>query len=386
MIDLADFTAADKSIYARAWIPSPWAILKWSLRTAGLTGHGSYDKSGNLKKGDLVLVPVLEDISKKLLAWQQRQGQSPTDRIYTRESFSTVVASLLASSQEASLLNSKDLDILLLYLSRDKPMLSYDEKTVKLMPLGATRPEPVTSEDNAVANLKSLIASLTAQTEALETNITTQQQRATTAVSAKNKTAALAALRSKKSAERALAQRSATLQQLEDVFTQIQQASDQIQVVETLRTSASALKSLNKKVGSVESVDAVLDDLREEMQKTGEVQSILAEPLTGDAAGAEIADAEVDEELEAMEREERKREDERKAKETAARLQELEEAERKGKEQQQKKKEGVKDGEREGPTDEEIQALLSKSTEDMRKMSLTADRELSEKKQVPEAA
>lgn len=379
MIDVADFTSADKSIYARTWIPSPWAILKWSLRTAGLTGHGSYDKSGNLKNGDLVLVPVLEDISKKILAWQQRQGQAPTDRIYTRESFSSAVSALL-SSQEHSLLNSKDLDVLLLYLSRDKPILSYDDKVVKLKPLTATKPEPVTSEDNAVANLKSLISSLTAQTEALESSIAVQQQRASTAVAAKNKTTALAALRSKKSAERALAQRSATLQQLEDVFTQIQQASDQVEVVETLRTSVSALKSLNKKVGSVDSVDAVLDDLREEMQKTSEVQNILAEPLTGDAAAVDVADAEVDEELEAMEREEQRKEDEKKAKETAARLQELEEVERKQKEQQAKEKEQKQ------PTDEELQAMLSKSIEDMRKMSINGEKEAPEKGQIPEAA
>lgn len=383
MIDLSDFTTADKSIYAKTWIPSPWAILKWSLRTAGLGGRSSYDKSGNLRPGDLVLVPVLEDISKKILAWQQRQGQSPTDRIFTRESFSTVVSAVLSPSQQQTPLSSKDLDVLLLYLSRDKAILSYDNKTVKLKPLAATKPETVTSEDAAVANLKSLISSLTDQTAALESSITSHQERAAAAVAAKNKTTALAALRSKKSAERALAQRTATLQQLEDVFTQIQQATDQIDIVETLKNSASALKSLNSKVGSVESVDAVLDELREEMQKTGEVQSVLAEPLSGDTGAVEVADAEVDDELEAMEQEERQKEEAQEAKKTEARLKQLEDLQR-----QQPQKESPA-AERQEAADDELEAQLAKSVEDMRGLKLGEPKELAERRspgQLREAA
>lgn len=362
MIDLNDFTAADKSIYARSWFPSPWAILKWGLKSTGLVGPNSFDKSGNLRNGDLVLVPVLEDMTKRILAWQQRQGQSLTDRIYTRESFSSAVSGLVSSSEQSTPLASKDLDMLLLYLSRDNPILSYDDKTVKLKPLAASKPEPLTSEDTAVANLKSLISALTAQIEALESNIASQQQRAAAAVAAKNKATALAALRSKKSAEHALSQRSATLHQLEDVFTQIQQAADQVQVVETLKTSASALKSLNKKVGSVESIDATLDELREEMQKTGEVQQILAEPL-GDTGLADVAEGEVDDELEAMEREERQKEEEKQAKETAARLKQLGDLEKQ--KQKQKEQETIKDQE-----DSALEAQLAKSVEDMRDLKL----------------
>ncbi|ETN44844.1 uncharacterized protein HMPREF1541_09719 [Cyphellophora europaea CBS 101466] len=371
MIDMSDFASADKSIYARTWLPSPWVILKWSLRTAGVLGPGSYNKSGNLKAGNLVLVPVLEDITKKLLAWQQRQGQSPTDRIYTREAFGSVISELLSTAQHSTPLNAKDLEVLLLYLSRDNPILTYDDKTVKLKPLTSTRPEPITPEDSAVANLKSLISSLTLQTTALEASVNENQQRAASAVTAKNKTTALAALRSKKSAERALAQRTATLQQLEDVYTQIQQAADQVEVVATLKTSASALKTLNKKVGSVDSVDAVLDELREEMQKTGEVQQIISEPL-GDAGAADVADAEVDDELEAMEREERQKEEELKVKETEARLKELEDLQQKQKQQEEERKAQEENT--------ELEAQLAKSVEDMRSLDLDG-RKIDERKQ-----
>jgi charged multivesicular body protein 7 len=385
MIDLSDFLSADKSIYAKTWIPSPWAVFKWSLRTAGLIGHPTYDKSGNLKQGRLVLVPLLEDLSKRIQAWQSSQSSSLPDRLYTRNAFSEAMASLLPESS-ATPIAAQDLDVLLLYLSRDNPILTYDSTTVKLKPTTAPAPEPLTSEDAAIANLKSLIKTLTTQVTTLETSITTHRARATTAVAAKNKTSALSALRSKKTAERALAQRTATLNQLEDVYTQIQQAADQVSIVQTLKGSAAALKTLNSKVGDVESVDAVLEELREEMQKTDEVQGVLNEPLGG-VGVSELLDGEVDEELEAMEREERRKEEEAQAKETAARLGGLEAAERARRELELRvdAKDQVSRAEA-GAAD--VDAQLSRSVDDMKELSLEdrMSRLTEQRTPIPEAA
>jgi charged multivesicular body protein 7 len=379
MIDLTEFTKSEKSIYAKSWIPSPWSILSWSLRTAGLLGNSTYDKRGDLRPGNLVLLPVLEDVNKKVTAWQQRQNlNSLVDRIFTRDAFSTEMAKLLSSPNASPSLSAKDVDVLLLYLWRDQGLLSYNSTTVKLKPAGSpSRPEPVSQEDNAIANLKSLISSMTVQIQNLEGTISTQSLRAKSAITQNNKTIALAALRSRKTAERTLEQRTATLHQLEEVYTQIENAASQADIVNTLQQSTSALKSLNSKVGSIDSVDAVLDELREEMQKTSEVQDVLAEPL---AAGqeAEADELEVDEELEALEKEEREKLEEKEAKETEARLKELEGVGKENQAQQQHVQQHAQQhlqqhAEALNETEtNDFEAQLSKSVEKMNTLSLTA--------------
>ena len=311
MIDLKDFTNSEKSIYSRSWIPSPWAVLRWSLRQAGILGENSYNISGRLRQGRLVLVPALEDLCKKVKVWAEKHNSTLTDRIWTREAFAREIGSLLNSqNEEASStpqLSAPDLDILVQYLTRDDAILTSSATTIKLKS-PSSLPEPVTSSDESIANLKSLIANLTTQTTSLSTRITTLQTTASTALTSKNKPAALSALRSKKSAERQLAQLSSQLSQLEEVFIQIQTASDQKTIMDTLESSSTVLKGLNKQIGGVERVDNVMDALREEMEKTGEVQGVLNEGLLG-SVDQEVVEGEVDEEFDRMEREERERDE-----------------------------------------------------------------------------
>ena len=374
MVDLAEFTKSEKSIYSRSWIPSPWSILSWTLRTARLISAGTYDRSGDLRPGNLVLLPALEELTKKIVAWQQRQNMlSLTNRIFTRDAFASEMATLLppASNDLSSItsqsLSAQDLDVLLTYLSRDNPILSHNKNTIKFRPASSSaKPDPITQEDTAIAKLRSLISDLTVQVSDLESKISAQTLRAKHAVTNQNKPIALAALRSKKAAERTLSQRTATLSQCEEVFTQIENAAGQAEVVETLRTSSAALKALNKKVGDVDSIDAVLEELREEMQKTGEVQNVLAEPLTADS-GAVADEVEVDEELEAMEQEEQERIAEREARDTEKKLAALE---------------GLKREEAQQiPARPGFEAQLSKSTEKMDGLSLSQREPQKEKTQ-----
>ena len=113
----------------------------------------------------------------------------------------------------------------------------------------------------------------------------------------------MSALRSKKLAEKTLQQRTDTLHQLEDVFTRIEQAADQVEIVKVMDASASVMRDLNKKIGGVEGVENVIDRLQEEMGKVDEVGKVLEEPLN---AGQVVDEGEIDDELEAMETEEKK--------------------------------------------------------------------------------
>ncbi|KIV87860.1 hypothetical protein PV11_03378 [Exophiala sideris] len=297
MVDLHDFLASEKSIYSRSWIPSPWAVLRWSLRQVGIVGTGSYEVNGYLRKGSLVLVPALEEVLKHVQRLRDRSAQGLTDRIMSRETFLKELNDLIQST-----LSDQDVAVLLRYLSRDKQALTYDEATIKFKSPTSTTPEPITHEDRSIATLKTLISNLTLQIANLNTRIATLQARAQTSVKTGNKTSALSALRSKKLAEQSLTSRTDTLHQLEQVYAKLEAAADQVEIIAAMQASAGALKTLNNKVGGVERVEDVLDTLREEMGKTDEVSGVIAEPLDSNAV---LDEGEVDDELESMEREER---------------------------------------------------------------------------------
>ena len=274
---------------------------------------------------------MLSNLEEAGKAFQSRTAgqRSRTDRIWSFSSFKTEFASLLSQAHD---LSAADFEVLLRFLQRDKGLVACDGETVKLRAKGDV--EDITSEDTSIANLKDLIADLSVQTKVLEGRVDELNIAARNAVEKKNRVAALSALRSKKLAETTLGKRHANLAQLEEVFASIEQAAGQIDLVRVLERSAGVLAELNKEVGDVERVDDVVDGLRQEMGRVSEVGDVIAE------VGREgLDEGEVDDELEAMEREERRKveevekkereERERKtAEETKKRLDELGEAER----------------------------------------------------------
>ena len=72
-----------------------------------------------------------------------------------------------------------------------------------------------------------------------------------------------------------------SVDRLEEVAAQIQQAADNVQLVRVMRSSAGALRSLNAQVGDADTVDAVLDDLREQMSQVDEVGNVISEVGAG---------------------------------------------------------------------------------------------------------
>jgi len=328
MVDLKDFMASDRSIYSKSWIPSPWAVLKWGLNQVGvpLGTNASYELSdGRLRSGNLVVVSALEERWKQIQQIREKGPQSLTDRILSREAF---IQEVTSSTQVP--MSEQDAAVFLRYLSRDKQALSYDASTIKFRAPNTNSTsqqllEPITAEDQHIASLKLLIKNLTSQIKTLQSRISTLQLTAREAVQNHNKATALSALRSKKLAERNLSSRSDTLHKLEEVYTKIEAAVDQVQVVRAMEASAGVLKSLNKQVGGADRVADVIDQLSEEMGKVDEVTGVLNEPLTAKAA---LDETELDDELESLEQEEREKVQKAEAEETRRRLAELENIER----------------------------------------------------------
>jgi charged multivesicular body protein 7 len=174
----------------------------------------------------------------------------------------------------------------------------------------------ISKQDRDVASLKSLISDLSQRVNSLANEIDVFSNRARESVQKKNRIGALRSLRSKKALEAVLDQRSDALQQLEDVLRRIEQAADQVEIVEVLRSSTKVLQGLNMEIGGVEHVDDVLDTLRDELSKADEISSILGE------AGQSIDEAQVDDELEALERSEKAKVDEQEAQKMHERLEE----------------------------------------------------------------
>lgn len=316
MLDLKQFLELEHSIFAKSWLPTPWTVIQWTLRQAGLLARASYDQSGRLRAGQLVLIDALEELAKQVRILQENNGGTVTDRVMTREAFCQLVA-----QTEIGILSREEIEVLLKFLSRDKHLVAYDSQTVKFKAPSATQPEALSEEDVTIASMKALINSLSSQISNLTTRAASLQSTAHFAVQSKNKAGALSALRSKKLAEKNLQSRIDTLHQLEEVYAKIEQAVDQVQIMQVMQSSADTLKSLNKRIGGVEKADSVMEDLREQMGLVNEVGQVLQEPMDGNAI---VDEAEVDKELEALEKEEATRKEEMQAEATRIKLAELE--------------------------------------------------------------
>ncbi|GKT47419.1 uncharacterized protein ColSpa_07600 [Colletotrichum spaethianum] len=297
---LKEFLSAKESIYAgKTWAQVPWSVVSWAAGQLGFSGK-SISGEDKLPQGRFVVIKNVETTAKSL-AEKVTSSDTRFDRTYTKSHFRKTFADTLVQDRR---LSETDVDILLVFLSRDKGIVVYDGQVVKIKGTTDEDESAITEEDAAVSSLKELIADMKEQTELLMRRVDDLTAAAKEAVSKKNKVAALAALKSKKITEASLEKRFATLNQLEDVASRIQEARDNVQLVKVMEASAGALKGLNEKVGGADRVGDVVDRLREQMGEVDEVGKIISE-----AGAAPVDEFEVDDELEAMEREEREKEE-----------------------------------------------------------------------------
>ncbi|PVH80340.1 hypothetical protein DL98DRAFT_515442 [Cadophora sp. DSE1049] len=369
-IDVREFEEAKESIYKKGWtipVPSVGDVLGWGLRQLGFGGGEE-----KLVKGRVVVMENLEGAGREVV--KRSEGvRGRVERIFSREAFREAYGDVAGKE---NILSETDMELLLKFLERDKGALSYDGQTVKLKAPNEKRPSPITAEDTTVASLKTLIRDLEIQTEVLMKKVDELAATAKDAVSRKNRVSALAALRSKKLAETTLTKRHAILAQLEEVFSKIEQAANQVELVGVMEASTRVLTGLNKEVGGVEKVDDVVDQLREQMSQVDEVGNVIAEV----GQGVNVADEEeVDDELEAMEREEWEKRQEKErldgerreqqdAAETKRKLDALEGAERQTRNAAAKKQaEDAKNAE-EASSEKEIEGELKRLSLDAEKV------------------
>ena len=161
------------------------------------------------------------------------------------------------------------------------------------------------------------------QLTALTVRINDLGEKAQTAVKAKNRVAAMAALKSKKVAESALSHRYQTLEQVEGVYGKIEQAADQVALIRVMEAGTGVLRNLHAQVGGVERVEDIVENLRDEMGKVDEIGQVMEEAGRGENAVDEDA---IDDELQALELQDRTEREGKEAEQTRRMLAELEQA------------------------------------------------------------
>ncbi|RAL14849.1 putative vacuolar sorting protein SNF7 family protein [Aspergillus homomorphus CBS 101889] len=322
---------------------SPWVVMSWGMKQIKGVVLGSEEATPRLQAQELVLVENLKEAAERVVKKATGHNPSKTELVYSKESFVEEFATIL---DEKSQLSNADMDVLLLYLSRDSGAIAYDGKTIRFRPSNDS-PREITEQDTAVASIKSLMATMNKQVESLEKKVDELNLTAKTALQNKNRVSALSALRSKKLAEHNLKQRLDTLMQLEEVYFKIEEAADQIEFVKVMESSAGALRGLHAQIGGAARVEDVVEELRDEMTKVDEVGNILNE------AAPQIDEMEIDEELEELENKEREAREEKDAEETRNKLAELDNLE-------QRAKEAARSAAAEKDLDSELEERLSR--------------------------
>lgn len=301
MFPVQTFLQAQQSVFQRSWSGVPWAVMGWTLRQMGIVDPSRGDDT--LPKGQYVLLENVEAATKHFNDIMT-EHTSKFDRVFTKSQFYNTFASDLIPGQR---LSEADVNVLLCYLSRDKGIIEYDGKIIRVKGVGDQT--GITEDDKAIASLKDVTVKVKHQADLLSARIDELELDAKKALARKNKVSALAALRQKKVAEQTLSTRYATLNQLEETANKIEQAADNVAIVQAMEASSGVLASLNAQVGSADKVDAVMDELRDRVADTDELTAILAESTDSQA----VDEGEIDDELAAMEREAAEKEEEKEA-------------------------------------------------------------------------
>ncbi|KAG5301360.1 SNF7 family protein [Histoplasma ohiense] len=321
MIPLDIFQTSSTTPLKTSWIrlPSPPTlsqVMGWGMKQlrgilSDFEGHSNV--SGKVQVMNLVLVDNLKEVGKRVLAIASKSHKSNTDCIYSKELFTE----RFAKFGGGTVLSSLDVDVLLIFLSRDENAILYDGETIKFKGT-KNNINTITHEDRTIASLKTLISNLTRQVAHLESKIQELSLRAKDAVTNKNRVVALSALRAKRMAENNLKQRTDTLLQLEEVYMKLEQAADHIDIVRVMEASAVALRSINGQVGGVEKVEDIVEELREEMGKVDQVGNVI------NGVGEAVDEGELDDILAAMEKQEQEAHDAKEAEATRRKLAEIE--------------------------------------------------------------
>jgi charged multivesicular body protein 7 len=304
LVPVRDWEYSSISIYKKTWLPSLSDIFKWGLNKI------MPDNPNKVPVGLFVILHNVEAAGERIMKqFRELPDTSYADRIMSRRSFEKMFVHILGSE---TFLTSEDFKIVLKHLDRDKDAISYNDKTVKFKANNEQK-VPVTEVDEAISTLQDSRNKLLGQLPRLHAEISLLHDEARTAAKAGNMARARVTLRKKKLFEGTLDNRSKLLGQLDDAYMKLQQAADQVGIVEAMRVGAEAMDTLNTQVGGTEGVQNVMDAVNEQMTTVDEISNAINQNASA------IDEGDIDEEFEALQNAEK----EKKEQEAAGLLEEL---------------------------------------------------------------
>jgi charged multivesicular body protein 4A/B len=159
--------------------------------------------------------------------------------------------------------------------------------------------KPKTSLITAISTNKQTVAMLQKKINYNEKRVDRELEKARQFKKIGNKTQALMCLKRKKMLEKQMEQLTAQMMNLESQSMAMEGMASNKSMVETIQTTNSAMKQLNKEM-DVDKVEDLVDDLRENIDNSNEISEILASPV-GDLA--DLDDDSILNELEEIEQE-----------------------------------------------------------------------------------
>ncbi|KAA1469435.1 hypothetical protein DENSPDRAFT_835058 [Dentipellis sp. KUC8613] len=338
LIPLTQFTSATQSIYDPGWLPYRVAAfvlgkpLWWALQQTGIVGaddggHESDAQRWRRVRGEYVVVGLVERAAEAVVARQRsRAGAGRAEALYSFEGFREAFAGVVVGG----VLSDADLKVLVRYLERDKKVVVVDKDVIKFVESASPDQLEITSVDRGILELKTAVASLSAQVDNIHQRIDGCTAKASDALRAKRQAAALTYIRSRKQLEGLLKQRLGSLEILQSTLIRVEAAADDIQIMKTYESSTSTLKALLADPAlQRDSVDKTLDALAEATTDAREIDDAIR--VGGDMArveaGVDLDEDELERELAALAAEAEQETKDKEEKEQSAKEKEREAAE-----------------------------------------------------------
>ena len=191
-------------------------------------------------------------------------------------------------------LSKLDVEVVLIRLEIEKRVVvgkAHDgTKVVKFLnPREKVLARPrLTEVDLAVHGLKATLATLSKQVSGLEAKQRGCTLLAKESLQAGHKEKALVHLKRRKFVEGILQKRAVAVGNIEEIILGIQGAETDQQVVAAYNSGKVALEGILAKGPTAESVDELLDDVRDLMANADEIQAALGAPLVDDADDSDL--------------------------------------------------------------------------------------------------
>lgn len=257
-----------------------------------------------LKEMKLVIVSTVEKKFKKIYAEITKNiiahATGITDLVFQNNEF-------IEKSGFMTYLNnsSEEQEVMMVYLSRHKKIILREGHIVKVITPSVSHvfenfPKEITANDHSVAALKESIFNLDQQMRKIENEISDYSVMLKKSIlCSKPREIQKEYLQGKKLGEKYLSRLLNHHNKLITIKKQLDMAGTNAMLVSALNQSNEALKSINKYVGSIDDLQVLLDEIKEQTDQTEEINDLLM-----NNADIEHDDDELNMELEQMEREE----------------------------------------------------------------------------------